>query len=236
MEKTWASGAVELLQHADSHLGRASAFDKRIAFISIDNCVEVSLRTFLSLPVSKSGVKVARSAVEEASSSFPKLLGLLFATAPDRLSGLDAGDIEHYHRIRNTLYHEGTGLSVDEQYLRAYRGIAEVLMQNLFGVTVNNPGQSPATLERLIYNWNRIDKLVKRTLDDAGFASTYKWEQAFAAGVLSPSEVDDVTELRMARNKLVHSDSIDLESVAFWAKKSERLLGVLEERLGRNGG
>ncbi len=50
MEKTWASGALELLRHADSHIDLDSAFDKRIAFISIDNCVEVCIRTFLSLP------------------------------------------------------------------------------------------------------------------------------------------------------------------------------------------
>ena len=88
MEKTWASGALELLQHADSHIDLNSAFDKRIAFISIDNCVEVSIRTFLSLPASKSRVKVTRGALENAAGSFPRLLELLFASAPDRLSGL----------------------------------------------------------------------------------------------------------------------------------------------------
>jgi hypothetical protein len=236
MEKTWASGALELLQHADSHIGLPSAFDKRIAFISIDNCVEVSIRTFLSLPMSKSGVKVTRSTFEDAAGSFPKLLELLFAVAPDRLSGLDAGDIEHYHRIRNTLYHDGTGLSVDEQYLRAYRSIAEVLMQNLFGVTMAKPTGSPQTLETLIHNWNRIEKLVKTALDNAGFTSTYKWEEAFAAGLLKPAEVEDLTQFRMARNRLVHSDSVDAESIAYWAKRSERLLQALEERLTKIGG
>ena len=50
MEETWASGAIELLKHADSHIQKETAFDARIAFISIDNSVEVSIRTFLSLP------------------------------------------------------------------------------------------------------------------------------------------------------------------------------------------
>src|SRR5690348_9927841 len=114
MEKTWASGAVELLRHADSHIDLDSAFDKRIAFISIDNCVETCIRTFLSLPALKSGIKVSRAELESASPSFPKLVDLLFSNAGARLSGLDSSDIEHYHRIRNRLYHEGTGLSVDE--------------------------------------------------------------------------------------------------------------------------
>ena len=70
MEKTWASGALELLQHAYSHIQRDSAFDKRMAFISIDNCVEVSIRTFLALPKDISGVKVSRSDFEAAAESF----------------------------------------------------------------------------------------------------------------------------------------------------------------------
>ena len=104
MEKTWASGALELLKHAHSHIEGGSAFDKRMAFISIDNCVEVSIRSFLALPNSKSGIAVSRSELKAINGSFPKLLKLLVTRAPNRLSGLDTADIEHYHRIRNTLY------------------------------------------------------------------------------------------------------------------------------------
>lgn len=236
MEKTWASGALELLRHADSHIDLDSAFDKRIAFISVDNCVEVCLRTFLSLPPLKSKVKVSRTEIEAASNSFPKLLGLLFMHAPNRVSGLDAGDIEHYHRIRNTLYHEGTGLSVDEQYLKAYRSIAEILLQNLFGVTAARPTEAQLTLEVLVQNWNHIDKLVKEALEREGLATTFKWEHAFAIHLLKPEDVNELTELRMARNKLVHSETIDTDEIAYWARKSERLLHLLRERLAKRGG
>jgi hypothetical protein len=34
MESTWASGASELLRHADSHINLDTAFDKRIAVTS----------------------------------------------------------------------------------------------------------------------------------------------------------------------------------------------------------
>ena len=59
-----------------------------------------------------------------------KLLSLLFKYTPEKLVGIDEVDIEHYHRIRNKLYHDGTGLSVDDEYLIAYRGIAGVLLKN----------------------------------------------------------------------------------------------------------
>ena len=172
MEKTWASGPLELLRHADSHIDLSTAFDQRIAFISVDNCVEVCIRTFLSLPKAKSQVKVPHHEFDAATNSFPMLLGLLFKHAPQRVSGLDDGDIDHYHRIRNKLYHDGTGLSVDEQYLLAYRRIAEILLQNLFNVSPCGPMQQAAPLEILIQNWNRIDKLVKEALEGAGCTST----------------------------------------------------------------
>lgn len=143
----------------------------------------------------------------------------------------DIADVEHYHRIRNILYHNGTGLSVDEQHLLAYRGIAEVLLQNLFGITPTKRGSAPS-LEVLIQDWNSIDKLVKAALDDAGFTSTYKWEEAFAAGLLNPGDVRSVTELRMARDRLVHSDAVDPEEIAFWARRSSAVLEDLERRLG----
>ena len=231
MEKTWASGALELLRHAYSHIEGDSAFDKRMAFISIDNCVEVSLRTFFALPKSKSGIKVSRPDFDAAIESFPKLVALLKAHAPTRLSGLDdIADIEHYHRIRNILYHNGTGLSVDEEYLLAYRGIAEVLVQNLFGITPTKRESSPS-LETLIHSWNRIDKLIRTALEHAGFTSTYKWEEAVAAGVLKSADVNTLTELRMARNRMVHSDTIDAEEIAFWARRSSKVLKDLEQRL-----
>ena len=147
MEETWASGSLELLRHADSHIQLDTAFDSRIAFISVDNSVETSIRTFLSLPERISGVKFQRKEVDEAGNSFPKMVELIFSKAWSKLTGLDDGDIEHYHRIRNQLYHNGTGLGVDRRYLGAYRQIAAVLLNNLFGVEAE-PKDSFATLEK----------------------------------------------------------------------------------------
>ena len=81
MERTWASGAIELLRHADSHIHLETAFDRRIAFISVDNSVETSIRTFLSLPHSKSGIKVPRRDIEAVENSFPGLLNFELAMA-----------------------------------------------------------------------------------------------------------------------------------------------------------
>ena len=110
------------------------------------------------------------------------------------------------------------------------------MLQNLFGVTANKAASSQLTLELLIHNWNQIDKLVNETLEEAGFTTTYKWEQALASDLLTLAEVEDLTELRMARNRLVHSETINKDEIAYWAKKSERLLKTLSQRLRKNVG
>ncbi|MCY4077058.1 MAG: hypothetical protein OXH04_16690 [Acidobacteria bacterium] len=235
MKKTWASGALELLQHAYSHMEGKTAFDKRMAFISIDNCVEVSIRSFLALPKAKSGISVPRSERDGAGGSFPKLLDLVAKHAPGRLVGLDSADVEHYHRIRNQLYHDGTGLSVDDEYLHAYRGIAEVLIENLFGVTVTVTAPAAPvrqSLEALIHSWNRIERLISAALERHGFSSTFKWEEAFAADLLRPADVAMLTELRIARNRLVHSETVEAADIAYWVERSSRVLEDLERRLG----
>ena len=54
--------------------------------------------------------------------------------------------------------------------------------------------------------WNRIDHLVRDKMEGAGVdvGHTYKWEEAVQAGVLTMSQIQDLTELRMARNRYVH--------------------------------
>ena len=224
MKSTWASGAIELLKHADSHIDLNTAFDKRIAFISIDNCVETIIRTFISLPKVKSGIKVKKQELDEAGNSFPKLLSLLFKYTPEKLVGIDEVDIEHYHRIRNKLYHDGTGLSVDDEYLIAYRGIAGVLLKNLFDVSIKPSASESDSLGKLILNWNSIEHEIKNKLEKSGISGTYKWEEAFSLGLVEPGDIQLLTELRMARNRLVHSESIDKKDIKYWLEVSENLL------------
>jgi len=229
MKSTWASGAIELLNHADSHIEKNTAFDKRIAFISIDNCVETMIRTFLSLPKTKSGIHVKKHEIDDAGTSFTNLLALFYKHASDRLIGIDPGDIEHYHRIRNHLYHEGTGLSVDEQYLRAYRSIAGLLLKNLFNVTVEPTSKENNSLEKLILNWNQIEQYISNRLEDRGIAVTHRWEQSYVKGLFDQNTWNNINNLRQARNKLVHSKEIDRKDLFTWIRVSEEILKRLRE-------
>ncbi|OEO23578.1 hypothetical protein AX279_22325 [Pseudomonas sp. J237] len=231
MEDTWASGSLELLRHADSHIQLETAFDSRIAFISVDNSVENSVRTFLSLPVKISGVHFQRKEVEEAGNSFPKMVDLLFNKARPKLAGLDDGDIEHYHRIRNQLYHNGTGLGVDRRYLDAYRQIAAVLLNNLFGVKADPKGEE-ATLENLILLFNEVEMLIRKLFEGAGVETghTFKWEMAMCKGVLKMEDIIQLNELRMIRNTQVHStaENIDKARIELGVEIAEKLINKLK--------
>jgi len=231
MEHTWASGAVELLRHADSHINLETAFDRRIAFISIDNAVETMMRTFVLLPQSKSGVRIGRSKVDEVENSFPGLTTLLWQHAGARLTGIDDADIEHYHRIRNKLYHDGTGLSVDEQYLLAYRQIAVLLLKNLFGVDLGEPRPAP-TLERLIMLWNEIQERLVVRLEDEGIppGQGFIWEMAIKNRLMSDGDAERLAMLRVIRNRVVHSQDVDRTEVKHAVHLAETLLESLKAK------
>jgi hypothetical protein len=50
MNRPWTDGPRELLQHAADHLNLGADFDRRMAMISIDNAVELLVKTYLGLP------------------------------------------------------------------------------------------------------------------------------------------------------------------------------------------
>jgi len=208
MEKTWASGALELLKHADSHIQKDSAFDSRVALISVDNSVEVCIRVYLSLPEEISGIAVTRREKDDAGNSFPKMVKLLFDKAADKILGLVSGDLEYYHRIRNQLYHDGTGLAVDKDQLNAYREIASVLLNNLFGIEIKS-GHGNISVANLILLHNEVEGLVKGKWEASGIDTghTFKWEMAMEDGVLTFDQIKALTDLRMIRNIEIHGQT-----------------------------
>lgn len=231
MEDTWASGALELLKHADSHIELDTAFDSRMAFISIDNSVETSIRVFMSLPEKISGIKFSQKERDEAGNSFPKMVELVFQRAQSKLSGLNDSDIEHYHRIRNQLYHNGTGLGVDRRYLVAYRQIAAVLLDNLFGIKAVSR-EAEATLENLILLFNEVETLVRERFNysNVDTGHTFKWEMAMRAGILEIADINQLVELRMIRNMQVHSkaENIDRSRIKLGVQIAEDLIRKLK--------
>jgi len=78
MDRPWSEGPKELLQHAVDHMVDDGDFGRRIAIISIENAVELMIKTYLGLPRRKEECgKPSRRQLEKVSNSFPSLIDLL---------------------------------------------------------------------------------------------------------------------------------------------------------------
>lgn len=122
--KPWAQTPFELLRHAEEHRRSGTDFDRRIALVSFDNSIEVSVITYLSLnPIQRGGREFERAAVENWMRNFHTKLAFLESYA----KGLDVPiDVErtalvYYHRLRNDLYHAGNGMVPAKDHLLGIR-------------------------------------------------------------------------------------------------------------------
>ena len=137
--KPWMTGPVELLRHALEHLKRGPPFDYRISLISIDNAVELTIKTYLGLPKRlRKSDGPSRKKLQEACASFPDLLDLFEGYNSERQKDIELGEIEWYHRLRNTLYHDGSGITVDPDKVDSYLQIAKILCQKLLSIPIQD--------------------------------------------------------------------------------------------------
>ncbi len=126
-EKTqppWSSGPGEILKHGIELLKKDSDTKRRLAMISIDNAVELMMKTYLGLPSRITGLNITRKEYQEFSESFPKLLDALEKYTAAKLDGINLGEIVWYHRLRNELYHQGNGLTVERDKVEVYAELA----------------------------------------------------------------------------------------------------------------
>jgi hypothetical protein len=102
----WASGPAEILQHGINLPQDDTDANRRLAMLSIDNAVELMIVTYLGLPKRITKLQITRKEVDEIKHRFPLMLEKLEQHASDKLLGIELGEIEWYHRLRNELYHQ----------------------------------------------------------------------------------------------------------------------------------
>jgi len=202
--------------------------------ISIDNAVELAIRTYLGLPKRVRGTDgPPRRALEQAI-GFPDLLDLLETHGGDKLSGIELGDIEWYHRLRNALYHDGNGVTVDPEKIDAYNQIAHVLFQNLFEASVTPEAEPPATtlLGEFVLKWAMLETrlqnlaethLRKRAPIARSAISVY---DGLIAKEVAPTRVRrKLEELARVRNSVIHRATV------LPVEELKRLIGDVDEIL-----
>jgi uncharacterized protein YutE (UPF0331/DUF86 family) len=219
--KPWTSGPRELLEHAIDHFEKGSAFDYRIAFISIDNSVELMIKTYLGLPkrIRKLDGPTRRK-LSEASNSFPELLDLLDEFGSDKLEGIELGDIEWYHRIRNTLYHDGNGVTVDKEKVDSYLQISIILFNSLFTEAFNAeaPLEPASVVGEIVLRSSQLEHNLNILYNEhfpegngRKVPITRAVQKLSDKGVLPKRLVEQINESRIVRNDAVHNNTGDID-------------------------
>ena len=227
-QQPWACGPSEILQHGLSLLNKDSDSNRRLAMLSIDNAVELTIKTFLSLPKRITGINLSRKEFQEISESFPQLLDALEKHATDKLAGIDLREIEWFHRLRNQLYHQGNGLTVDKEKVEIYAQLGRILFRNLFGFDVavkKNEGfdllgtflakwvQIERSLTEIaLNNPDQISTKSKDLLSLKGISASISSELA-RAKIISQGTSSSIDELRLIRNKTIHGQDDYRESI-----------------------
>jgi hypothetical protein len=126
---------------------RSRRFPKRDVFLpKSQEWLRSVLKTFLGLPQRVTGIRLGRKELDELGESFPRLLDAIHQHAPEKVRDFDISEIEWFHRLRNELYHQGNGLTVERQKVAAYAGIAKALFRQLFG---HDPFLAPDRVQKL---------------------------------------------------------------------------------------
>lgn len=213
-DQPWASGPTEILQHAIDLLKDDSDINRRLALILTDNAVEQMIKTFLGLPRRITGLQIPRKRLQEVAESFPTLLDTLEEHASDKLAGIDLGIIEWYHRIRNELYHQGYGLTVERQKAEVYAEIANTLLNNLFGVSLSEQlGEEVGILGGFTMKWAQLETTLWHAARKHGYERSHGlgvsgYVQALlAAKSISAPDVRLISRIRMLRNEIVHGQT-----------------------------
>ncbi len=205
MNGPWTDGPRELIQHAVDHLDLGGDFDRRVAMISIDNAVELIIKTYLGLPERTRGSKgPSRRELAEASESFPMLLDLLQKYSANKITGFSLDDIEWYHRIRNQLYHSGNGITVELSKVETYLELGIILFKSLFGtspVLIRTSALYTKT-GQFLQLWNTFDDELHKKLPPKD-GPAYYWKRDYLASI-NPEAAPLWKSLVAFRNELVH--------------------------------
>jgi len=214
-QELWKTGPKELLKHGLEHLSLDTDFDYRMSMILIDNSVELMMKTYLGLPKRITKIEgVTRKVYEEATNSFPNLIDAIEKFAKNKLIGIELGEIEWFHKLRNQLYHDGNGITVEKEKVIAYSSIAKILFENLFDEKIVLNDKKYGIDDFLLF-WAELNKLVIKQ-----GPKIYQYKNHAELFNLTENETQKLIEINNFRNKLVHHPS---------EIKAEQLNKLIEE-------
>lgn len=228
------SGPRELVMRAMTLASSEAEADRRIAYLLLDDAVELMLHTFLELPAHFTGIARDRRERLEAD-RFRGLLGAVWSAQGASLVGLDAREFELLHEARRRLYHEGAGVDVSVDRLEVYLALAQLLFRRLFNEDMGlRPPGGPSTGMLFLERWAELEigSVALRSSLEEGVPAPLTLGQLarglVRVGVMSPSALAETDALRALRHRYVHVSGTMIEPEAL-----TRLENLQAELLGR---
>ena len=140
----WQNGPTELIRFALERLHLGTDFDKRIAFLMLDIGVETLFRTYLVLPKAIIKTEMAYPTREKAAKgNFHELVEGVKNASGSKLKVSDFSHVRHYHKLRNTLYHQGNGINVSDKDTKEYATLVVRLLKSLLGIDLTQDLRKP---------------------------------------------------------------------------------------------
>ena len=152
IQHPWQVGPTELIEFALERMHLGEDFDRRLAFLILDVGVETLFKTYLTLPDGVTQFQIKRSERYAAvDGNFHELLRGVQGANPKKASAVNFAYIEHYHNLRNTLYHQGNQVTaVPMQQLEGYARLAVNVLKAYLEVDLSKklkPAASPADFD-----------------------------------------------------------------------------------------
>lgn len=133
----WQQTSVKIVLEAINHANRQTEEESLIAFLLLDVGAETLLKTYLGLPKKATG---AVTSDEERYAVLRKGFHEIVEAVKDSRQGISQRDltrVEYFHGIRNTLYHQGNGLTVQRSHLDEYMNVIKNLFIQLLKIDLN---------------------------------------------------------------------------------------------------
>ena len=108
--KPWERGPFELIVHAEAHFRGGRDFDRRMAIISYDNSIEVSIHTYLDLhPIQRLNREYKTDQIRIWLENYHSKIDFFIEEVSSRGLSLvcDKAEFVWYHKVRNGQYHTG---------------------------------------------------------------------------------------------------------------------------------
>jgi hypothetical protein len=237
-DNIWVNGPLELLEHGINHIKGGNEFDLRIAMISIDNSVELAIKTFLAL--NKRALRINWKRYSNSIKKFPLMLNLLQDFITDKVSSEELDGIEMFHNLRNSLYHQGNGITVQQNIVNRYAIVAQDLISRLFDVDLNKritviiSDDEFSIYGEFLLKWRELEQELRNLYYKKGLKSKRRVEPPMLLikslndeGTLKEQNYSILIQLNRFRNEIFHG--ISNPSIDELKKRKEDLRQVIDK-------